>query len=78
MSARVEANLLHDLKAYGAVGVEKCFNCGNCTAICPLSSADNPFPRNCVRLAQVWIPGCATTVANAQPPARAVPNRGKP
>jgi cob(I)alamin adenosyltransferase len=26
------------VKAYGAVGLEKCFNCGNCTAICPLTS----------------------------------------
>jgi ferredoxin len=55
MSARVEPDLLPELKAYGAVGLEKCFNCGNCTAICPLSANGHPFPRNCIRLAQVGL-----------------------
>jgi ferredoxin len=55
MSTRVEPNLLEELKAYGAVGVEKCFNCGNCTAICPLTSDDHPFPRNMIRLTQVGL-----------------------
>jgi ferredoxin/nitrate reductase gamma subunit len=55
MSARVDPTLLHELKAYGAVGIEKCFNCGNCTAICPLTSDDHPFPRSVIRLAQVGL-----------------------
>lgn len=55
MSARVEPDLLNEIKAYGAVGIEKCFNCGNCTAICPLTSDDHPFPRNMIRLAQVGL-----------------------
>ncbi|MFN2120035.1 MAG: 4Fe-4S dicluster domain-containing protein, partial [Anaerolineales bacterium] len=41
------------LKDYGAVGVEKCFNCGNCTAICPLASTDYPFPRSVIRRIQI-------------------------
>ena len=53
MSARVDPSLIKDLKEYGAVGLEKCFNCGNCTAICPLTSDDYPFPRNIIRLVQV-------------------------
>lgn len=53
MSARVDPSLIKDLKEYGAVGIEKCFNCGNCTAICPLTSDDYPFPRNIIRLVQV-------------------------
>lgn len=53
MSARVEPNLLLDLKEYGAVGAEICFNCGTCTAICPLTDDDHPFPRNMIRLAQL-------------------------
>jgi ferredoxin len=44
---------MDELKEYGAVGIEKCFNCGNCTAICPLTDDDHPFPRNMIRLAQV-------------------------
>ena len=30
MSIRVDPNLLLDLKDYGAVGAEICFNCGTC------------------------------------------------
>jgi quinone-modifying oxidoreductase subunit QmoC len=53
MSARVDPTFLHELKEYGAVGIEKCFNCGNCTAICPLASGDYPFPRSIIRRAQI-------------------------
>jgi quinone-modifying oxidoreductase, subunit QmoC len=53
MATRLDPQLLDELKSYGAVGVEKCFNCGNCTAICPLTSDQHPFPRNMIRLAQV-------------------------
>ncbi len=53
MTTRVDPNLLYELKEYGAVGIEKCFNCGNCTAICPLTSDEYPFPRNMIRLTQV-------------------------
>jgi ferredoxin len=37
------------------VGIEKCINCGNCTAICPLSADGHAFPRNAVRMAQVGL-----------------------
>jgi len=50
---RVDSNLLYELKEYGAVGIEKCFNCGNCTAICPLASDEYPFPRNVIRRVQL-------------------------
>lgn len=55
MSYRVDPGLPLELKAYGAVGIEQCFNCGNCTAICPLTSDDHPFPRNMIRLVQVGL-----------------------
>jgi quinone-modifying oxidoreductase subunit QmoC len=55
MVARVDPTLIGELKAYGAVGIEKCFNCGNCTAICPLTSDDHPFPRNMIRLTQLGL-----------------------
>jgi ferredoxin len=55
MSARVDPGLMNELKEYGAVSIEKCFNCGNCTAICPLTSDDHSFPRNVIRLAQVGL-----------------------
>jgi quinone-modifying oxidoreductase, subunit QmoC len=55
MVKRVDPHLLDELKSYGAVGVEKCFNCGNCTAICPLTTDEHPFPRNIIRLTQVGL-----------------------
>ena len=53
MTTRVDPNLLREIKEYGAVGVEKCFNCGNCTAVCSLVSNDDQFPRRIIRMAQL-------------------------
>lgn len=53
MSVRIDPQLMTELKDYGAIGIEKCFNCGNCTAICPLASDEHPFPRNLIRYAQM-------------------------
>lgn len=55
MSERVNPKLLLDLKKYGAVGAEICFNCGACTATCPLADDEHPFPRNMIRLAQLGL-----------------------
>jgi ferredoxin len=55
MSQRVDPTLLKELKQFGAVGIEKCFNCGNCTAICPLTSDDHLFPRDMIRYAQLGL-----------------------
>jgi ferredoxin len=53
MSARVDPSLLDEIKEYGAVNTEACFNCGNCTAICPLTDDGHPFPRSTIRLLQI-------------------------
>lgn len=53
MTRRVNPNLLYELKEFGAVGAEKCINCGNCTAICSLSTNDDQFPRHMIRMAQL-------------------------
>jgi quinone-modifying oxidoreductase, subunit QmoC len=53
MSTRLDPNLMKELKAYGAVGIEKCFNCGNCTASCPLATDEYPFPRSIIRRIQL-------------------------
>jgi len=55
MSSRVDPGLLSELKEYGEANVEKCFNCGNCTAICPLATDATPFPRNNIRLLQLGL-----------------------
>lgn len=54
MTKQIDSNLLYELKAYGAAGAEKCINCGNCTAICSMTtSGDDRFPRQIIRMAQL-------------------------
>ncbi|RLC97279.1 MAG: 4Fe-4S ferredoxin [Chloroflexi bacterium] len=55
MATRVDPGLMYELKEYGAVDIEKCFNCGNCTAICPLSENNYPFPRGTIRNIQLGL-----------------------
>lgn len=55
MSYRADPNFLSELKQYGDVNIESCFNCGNCTAICPLATDAAPFPRNNIRRAQLGL-----------------------
>ena len=53
MSVVVDRSLLPALGQFGAFDIAACFNCGNCTAVCPLSEADTTFPRRIIRYAQV-------------------------
>lgn len=55
MSTRVDSGLMAELKQYGAVNPEACINCGNCTAICPLTSSEHPFPRRTIRNIQMGL-----------------------
>jgi ferredoxin len=55
MSNRADPNLLKELKKYGEAEIESCFNCGNCTAICPLATDETPFPRNNIRMVQLGL-----------------------
>ncbi len=55
MSIKVDPNLSKELKEFGLETANKCYNCGNCTAICPLSTPENPFPRRFVRYAQMGL-----------------------
>ncbi|MDR3568734.1 MAG: 4Fe-4S dicluster domain-containing protein [Syntrophobacteraceae bacterium] len=53
MSNRVDLNLIRELEEFGLKDAGKCYNCGNCTAICDLSTPENPFPRKMVRYVQL-------------------------
>lgn len=55
MSVKVDPNLMKDLRAFGLKDADKCFHCGNCTAICPLSTKENPFPRKLIKYAQMGL-----------------------
>lgn len=55
MAVKVNTKLIKELKKYGKFNTSECFNCGNCTAICPLSEEDSSFPRRVIRYAHL---GC--------------------
>lgn len=55
MTTRVNTRLLNELKGYGDVNVEACFNCGTCTASCPLADDQHAFPRSTIRLIQLGL-----------------------
>ncbi len=55
MSAQVNPDLLLNLKEFGVEDARTCFNCGNCTAICSLSTESTPFPRKIIRYLQLGL-----------------------
>ena len=55
MGTRVNPGLLPEIEKYGAADISACFNCGNCTAVCPLSTEEASFPRKIIRYAQVGL-----------------------
>jgi ferredoxin len=57
MSVRVDTGLVSELAKYGGDTVTKCFNCGNCTAVCSLSKEDTVFPRRYIRYTQLGLKG---------------------
>lgn len=50
---KVDPGLIDEIKKYGAFDISACFNCGNCTAVCPLAKADASFPRKLIRAGHV-------------------------
>ena len=55
MSLAVNPDLLLNLKKFGVHDAAACFNCGNCTAVCSLSSESEPFPRKTIRYLQLGL-----------------------
>lgn len=53
MAYIVDTGLMDRIRRYGAFDVSACFNCGNCTAVCPLSKEQTNFPRRLIRYGQV-------------------------
>jgi len=54
---RSDPVLVGRLKKLGAEKIGICFNCGNCTAVCPLSSEFSNFPRKLITYAQLGLEG---------------------
>ncbi len=53
MVLRIDPGLAREISRYGGETVHRCFNCGNCTAVCALSRDDTVFPRKYIRFLQV-------------------------
>jgi len=47
--ARINPEFATEILKYGADDFQACFNCGNCTAVCSLSTEDSSFPREMIR-----------------------------
>jgi len=55
MSNRVDPDLHREMALYGAGDLDKCINCGNCTAVCGLSEGETVFPRKTIRYLQLGL-----------------------
>ncbi len=46
-AVRIQPDLgfVKDLQAVGGESLKKCYQCATCSVVCPLSPADNPYPR---------------------------------
>ena len=55
MAILVKDSLIPELKNYGAFDVSACYNCGHCTATCPLVTETADFPRKTIRYAQLGL-----------------------
>jgi len=55
VSVRVDPTLSLQLSRYGAGSAVKCFNCGNCTAVCGLTDQEATFPRRYIRYIQLGL-----------------------
>jgi len=55
MSIKVDPGLMKELEVFGLKDAKKCFHCGNCTAVCPLSEGKTPFPRKLMKYLQLGL-----------------------
>ena len=55
MSSKVNPDIMKLMGEYGADSATSCFNCGNCTAVCSLSTENTPFPRKVIRYLQLGL-----------------------
>ncbi len=52
---KVSPQLINELKQFGVVNPEICYNCGMCVAVCGQSGADHNFPRRTIRCVQLGL-----------------------
>jgi quinone-modifying oxidoreductase, subunit QmoC len=55
MPNQIDPDLIPQIQKFGVADAAECFNCGNCTAVCALSSESVPFPRKVIRYLQLGL-----------------------
>ncbi len=55
MATKINPKFSKELKKYGDVNMNACYNCGTCTAVCSLSTTDDSFPREMVRFSALGL-----------------------
>ncbi|WDP92547.1 MAG: 4Fe-4S dicluster domain-containing protein [Desulfobacter sp.] len=55
MTSKINPDIMKLMGKYGAQSATACFNCGNCTAVCSLSTENTPFPRKVIRYLQLGL-----------------------
>lgn len=55
MASKINPHFSEEIKKYGSVNFNACYNCGNCTAVCSLSTPEDSFPREMVRLSALGL-----------------------
>lgn len=54
-SAEMDLGFVKELSKFGGASLKKCFQCGSCTAICPIASESSTFPRRLIRNVQLGL-----------------------
>ena len=52
MNVQPDFDFIKDMKEAGGDTLKKCFQCATCSVVCPLSTDENPFPRQQMILSQ--------------------------
>ncbi|HVN57211.1 MAG TPA: 4Fe-4S dicluster domain-containing protein [Bacteroidales bacterium] len=55
MAIRVNPGFINDLNRFGKENIELCYQCGDCSAVCPHSDEFYKFPRKPIRLLQMGL-----------------------
>lgn len=55
MTVRVDPGVVRELAEFGGDTAVRCFNCGNCTAVCALTTETSAFPRRFIRYIQLGL-----------------------
>jgi quinone-modifying oxidoreductase, subunit QmoC len=54
-SSEMDFGFVKEISKFGGASLKKCFQCGSCTAICPIASESSTFPRRLIRDVQLGL-----------------------